>query len=71
MDEQALPLALGVLGVVALAFLAVLVWSLIWVHGDAEKRGRSGCLVAILVFMVGWPLSLVLWLVARPDEPRR
>lgn len=49
--------------------LALLVWSLIWVYQDAEKRGKSGILVAILVFLLEWPISLLVWLVFRPDLP--
>ena len=55
-----LPLALVVLG--------LLVWSLVWVHGDAEKRGKPGWLVVLLVLFLDWPISLVVWLVFRPDE---
>ncbi len=51
--------------------LALLVWSLIWVYQDAEKRGKSGILVAILVFLLEWPISLLVWLVFRPDLPER
>ncbi len=48
---------------------ALLVWSLIWVYQDAEKRGKSGILVALLVFLLEWPISLLVWLVFRPDLP--
>ncbi len=51
----------------ALLILGLLIWSLIWVYGDAEKRGKSGCLVALLVFLLEWPISLLVWLVFRPD----
>ena len=36
---------------------------------DAERRGKSGCLVAILVFFLSWPLGLILWIVFRPEPP--
>lgn len=58
-----LPLGLVVLG--------LLVWSLIWVYGDAEKRGKPGWLVALLVFLLDWPISLLVWLVFRPDVKLR
>jgi hypothetical protein len=50
---------------------ALLVWSLIWVYQDAEKRGKSGILVALLVFLLEWPISLLVWLVFRPELPER
>jgi hypothetical protein len=53
----------------ALAALSIPLLSCVWAYGDAEKRGKSGCLVAILVFFLSWPLGLILWLVFRP-EPR-
>lgn len=50
-----------------LVVLGLLIWSLIWVYHDAEKRGKSGWLVALLVFLLEWPISLLVWLVFRPD----
>lgn len=62
-------------------FLPVLLFSLlgtvlyiatiIWSYGDAAKRGKSGCLVALLVAFLAWPLGLVVWLVVRPESPYR
>lgn len=48
--------------------LMLLVASLIWVYRDAEKRGKSGVLVVLLVLLLDWPISLLLWLVFRPDQ---
>ena len=50
-----------------LVILGLLIWSLVWVHGDAEKRGKPGWLVVILVLLLDWPISLLVWLVFRPD----
>jgi hypothetical protein len=47
--------------------LGLLVWSLIWAYKDAEKRGKSGWLVVLLVLLMNWPISLLMWLVFRPD----
>jgi hypothetical protein len=55
------------LTVLALLFLGVLIWSLFWVYTDAERRGKSGCLVVLLVLLSSWPISLLLWIVSRPD----
>ena len=55
-----------------LAILGLLIWSLIWVHGDALKRGKPGWAVVPLVLLLEWPISLLVWLVFRPDikEPQ-
>jgi hypothetical protein len=53
--------------VVAVGLLPIL--SAFWAYDDAERRGKSGCLVALLVLFVSWPVGLILWLVFRP-EPR-
>jgi hypothetical protein len=50
-----------------LVILGLLVWSLIWVHGDAVKRGKPGWAVVLLVLLLEWPISLLVWLVFRPD----
>ena len=64
MEEALLLIFLIPLGIV---ILGLFIWSLVWVYGDAEKRGKSGCLVALLVFLLEWPISLLVWLVFRPD----
>lgn len=58
-----------------------LLWSTVWSAGDASQRGKSGCLVAMLVALVWlpipiptgddvhflwWPAGLLIWFVARP-----
>lgn len=55
---------------VGIAIFVVYIATVIWAYGDAEKRGKSGCLVAILVAFLSWPIGLVVWLVARPDKNR-
>jgi hypothetical protein len=47
----------------------LLVWSLVWVCRDANERGKPGWLVALLCFLFSWPMSLVMWLVFRPELP--
>ncbi len=39
-----------------------------WAYGDAEARGKDGCLVALLVFFVSFPVGLIIWLVIRPQH---
>jgi len=62
----------NVIGIVALVpiiiiSLGLLIWSLIWAYGDAEKRGKPGWLVVLLIFLLNWPISLLVWLVFRPE----
>jgi len=59
----------AVIALVGLFALFLYIWSLVWVYGDAERRGKSGCLVAILAALIQWPVSLLLWLVFRPETP--
>jgi hypothetical protein len=49
-----------------LAYLALAIASLIWVYGDARKRGKNGVLALLFVLFTGFPLSLIWWLWLRP-----
>jgi hypothetical protein len=49
-----------------LAGLILYVWSIIWSYRDAERRGKPGWLVALLVALLSWPLSLIIWVLFRP-----
>jgi hypothetical protein len=44
--------------------------SVFWAFGDARARRKSGCLVAILVAFLSWPLGLIAWLIFRPEETK-
>ena len=50
-----------------LIVLGLFIWSLVWVFGDAERRGGLGCLMTALIFL-SWPLGLIAWLIWRPQE---
>lgn len=69
-EELIMDSALGL--ILLFPFLAVilmlLIASLVWVYRDAERRGKSGVLVALLVLFLDWPVSLLLWLVFRPEQ---
>lgn len=52
--------------VFAAIFLIVYISSVGWAARDAETRGKSGCLVALLVAFGTWPLSLLMWIAFRP-----
>lgn len=51
--------------VIFIVFVAVLISSVGWAARDASKRGKSGCLVGLLVFIT-WPIGLLFWLIVRP-----
>lgn len=46
---------------------ALQIYSCVWACGDADRRGKSGVLIGLLVFFT-WPLGLLIWLVARPEQ---
>jgi hypothetical protein len=54
------------LGFIALITIVVYGWSIRWAYVDAEERGKSGCLVALVVALLSWPISLLVWAVFRP-----
>jgi hypothetical protein len=51
-----------------LPLFIVFIWSVFWSYKDANERGKSGWLVALMVFLVSWPAGLLIWLVFRPDK---
>jgi membrane protease YdiL (CAAX protease family) len=48
-------------------FIPWIIWLIlgIWVYKDAEKRGKSGILWFLIVFVLGI-IGLIIWLVVRP-----
>jgi hypothetical protein len=59
----------GIVGLLlALVLLALYIWSIVWAYNDAERRGKSGVLVALLVALLSWPLGLLLWVLFRPNH---
>ncbi|MCZ7583991.1 MAG: hypothetical protein M5R36_11985 [Deltaproteobacteria bacterium] len=67
--EQVPAAAIVVLAVFLLIFTGLMIWSLVWVHGDAQKRGhKNPGLVVLLVFLCNWPISLILYLMMRASE---
>ena len=62
----------GMTGVLVLFILAVFAilyfWSIYWAYNDAEARGKSGVIVALLVALCSWPTSILIWLAFRPRE---
>lgn len=54
---------------VALGLVVLAAWagSVAWVWRDAERRGQPGFIVAVLVALLCWPVSVGVWLLARPN----
>lgn len=56
--------------ILLILFLLPVIWLHVWVYQDAENRGKSGCLVLLLVLLVSFPIGIIAWLVFRPDHPQ-
>ena len=60
---------MGIFGLIfGLVILVIYIWSIVWAYQDAEKRGKPGWLVAIIVALLAWPLGLLVWLLVRPND---
>ncbi len=55
---------------IIIPLIAVVIGSAIWAYGDAERHGKSGCLVALLVLLLSWPVGLIIWLLIRPENEK-
>jgi serine/threonine protein kinase len=53
--------------ILLLPVLAVWISTLVWVYRDAERCGKPGILVALLVGLLVWPVGLLVWLILRQD----
>jgi hypothetical protein len=47
------------------------IWSGVMAFHDARRRGKPPVLVAMLVLLCAWPLSVLVWLALRPDVVSR
>ena len=53
--------------VLPLLLVILWIWAIVWVYRDAEKRGMSGALWALLVF-VGSIIGLIIYLIIRNEN---
>ena len=67
-DTIATGVAAGIMLLFGLTMICLYIYSVIWAYGDAEQRGKPGCLVALLVMFFSWPLGLIMWVVFRPEQ---
>ena len=51
---------------VFLAFIIFSVASMVWIYKDARKRGKSGFVALLFIFLTGWPASFIWWFWLRP-----
>lgn len=66
-DSGAGIVAIILVVILCLIFFAVYIASIVWVYRDAERHGKSGILVALLVALISWPIGLVVWLIVRKN----
>jgi Na+/H+-dicarboxylate symporter len=68
--EAAAGMAIGMIivtGLIILVSLAIQIAIIVFMYRDAEARGQSGALWAILGFLFGL-LALIIWLIIRPKQ---
>ncbi len=68
--EAAAGIAIGAFVIAGLAIiigLAVQIIIMVFLYRDAEARGQSGALWAILGFLFSW-VALIVWLIIRPKQ---
>lgn len=64
--DSALPIVFIIVALlIGLVFFVIYIVSLVWVYRDAERHGKSGIVVALLVALISWPIGLVVWLLVR------
>lgn len=56
--------------VLVLAVGAIYFWSGAWAYNDARNRGKPPMIVALLVLLIAWPISLLVWIALRPENIR-
>lgn len=74
-DEDFFAVMMGMIIICLIIFLLIAIALSVWIYRDAEKRGKSGIVWAILMFFatlvffpIGTIIIAVIWLVVRPPE---
>ena len=67
MNDNANLVAVIAICIVAAIYLLLTLLVLIWAMRDAESRGKSGCLVVLLILALHIP-GLIIWLLIRPEK---
>jgi hypothetical protein len=62
-------LKVGLISLIAMQLILVvlIIWSLVWAYTDAQLRNKPGWAVALLILFLFWPISILIWIVFRPD----
>ncbi len=58
------------LGIIAIFVVAALVFAMLYIAHDAQRRGQNVFLV-VLLCVVFFPVAPLLWLIFRPEPVRR
>ena len=53
------------------AIAGLYIWSLVWAYQDARDRGKHPIVIMILVMLLSWPISILVWIAVRPEGKRR
>ena len=57
-----------VMALFGLIVLGLYIWSIVWAYRDAESRGKPGLLIALMIALLSWPISLLVWIAFRPER---
>ncbi len=50
-----------------LVLVVAWLWTSVLAFKDARRRDKPPVLVAMLVLLVGWPISVLVWIALRPE----
>lgn len=52
-------------------FLGVYIWSIYQLYNYAERRGKCGCIVVLIMILCGWPANFFLLLLLFADDSKK
>ena len=56
---------------VIFGLLGLYLWSAVWAYRDASARGKQPIVIMLLVLLLSWPISVLVWIAVRPERKRR